>query len=108
MPRSPPVIEINPADFGSTPAELVLLCGPGYSSGNILWTYGVVSENVLRSALEVETHPASGKIVKRTPIPRDLCSRMTVMRAEGLGIDVPVSESMRALEESIRKLVSNA
>ena len=106
MPRSPPVIEITPADFGTSTAELVPLRGPGISSGNILWTYGVVSENVLLSALEEETHPASGAVVKRTPIPRDLCSRLIVTPAAQLGIEVPVSESMRALEEQICKLVS--
>ena len=85
-------------------AQLVLLFGPGRSSGNILWTYGVVSENVLRAALEVEISPASGEVVKRTPIPRNLCSGMIVMRAEQFGIEAPVSESMRALKEHIRKL----
>ena len=89
-------------------AELVPLLGPGRSSGNTLWTYGVVRENVLIAALEVETHPASGEVVKRTPIPRDHCTNMIVTRAAQLGIEVPVSERVRALQESIRKPVSKA
>ncbi len=103
MPRTPPVIEITPADFGSPPAELVLLCGPGRSGRNTLWTYGIVSENVLCSFLEVETHPTSGKIVKRTPIPRDACSSLPIQRAKQFGIDVPVSEHVARMPEEIRR-----
>lgn len=67
-------------------AELIPLFGPGTSSGNTLWTYGIVSENVLLAALEVETHPASGEVVQRTPIPRRFCTNMIVTRAAQLGI----------------------
>ena len=67
-------------------ADLIPLFGPGHSGRNTLWTYGIVRENVLRAALKVETHPASGEVVKRTPIPRRLCTNMIVTRAAQLGI----------------------
>ena len=67
--------------------DFVPLCGPGFSCGNILWTFGIVGGGLLTGGAEVEFHLESGKHVKQTHIPRRLFSYFLLERAKMLGID---------------------
>jgi len=69
-------------------AKLVLLCGPGISSGHILWTYAMLRAGELQGAMEVEVSKADGEIVRVRKVPTELFSPLLVRRAEMCGIDV--------------------